>query len=66
MFPEHPPIQTPNLRQLLRTLILFVLAMWVGNVFLLALESQLGLYSYLSQPQLQRLASPWQWLASLC
>ncbi len=65
MAAEHPPIQTPNFKQLLLTLLLFVMAMLIGNALLLALESQLGLYSYLGHSQLQLIETPWQWLSEL-
>ncbi len=53
MAAEHTPIQTPNVKQLLLTLLLFVMAMLAGNALLLALESQLGLYSYIGHSHLQ-------------
>jgi hypothetical protein len=63
MATEHQPIQTPTFKQVLFSLLLFVLAMLVGNAMLLALESHLGLYSYLGHPQLRLLETPLQWLA---
>jgi hypothetical protein len=65
MTPEHPPIKAPSVKQLMLTLVMFVFAMLLGNAFLLALESQLGLYSYLGHPQLKLLESPLQWLNAL-
>jgi len=65
MSAEHPPIKTPSIKQLLLTLLLFVLTMLLGNAFLLALESQLGLYSYLGHSHLQLIEVPLQWLTEL-
>ncbi len=65
MTPEHPPIKAPSVKHLMLTLVMFVFAMLLGNAFLLALESQLGLYSYLGHPQLKLLESPLQWLNAL-
>ncbi len=63
MSAESQPIQSPSLKQLALSLVLFILAMMAGNALLLALESQLGLYSYLGHPQLQLIQAPLQWLA---
>lgn len=65
MAAEHTPIQTPNVKQLVLTLLLFVMAMLAGNALLLALESQLGLYSYIGHSHLQLIEAPLQWLTEL-